>query len=71
MNTTIITSNEPAKVARAESALAKMEDVNMIDKWHMTKKITKVVWNFTTEEDARDIASYFMNRIGFEYVQRP
>ena len=68
--TTIITENDPVKVAIAESALTTMEDINIIDKWRKVRKIKRVFWNFTTEEDARYIASYFMNRIRFEYVQR-
>lgn len=70
MKTAIITNNDPAKVASAESALNRMEDMNMIDKWRKKTKILNVVWSFTTEEDARYIASYFMNRIGFDRVQR-
>lgn len=71
MKSTIITSYEPAKVSRAEAELESMRKANVIGEWYKTRKITKIVWNFASEVDARDIASMFMNRIGFEYVTRP
>ena len=71
MSATIITGNEPAKVARADSVLTVMEDENKIDKWYKTEKQTTVVWSFMEQSDTDRAAKLFMNRIGFEYVQRP
>lgn len=71
MKASIITSYEPAKVISAEKELGNMKQAKMIGEWDKVRKITKVVWNFETEEDAREVAPIFMNRFGFEYVQRP
>lgn len=71
MKSTVITGNEPAKVASAENELNNLKKANVIGEWYKTRKITKIVWNFASEADARDVASMFMNRIGFEYVSRP
>lgn len=71
MSATIITGNEPAKVARADSILSTWEDQNKIDKYYLTEKQTTVVWSFRENVDADLAARLFMNDIGFEYVQRP
>lgn len=71
MKSTIITEYDPAKVARAEAELDNMRKAKVIGEWYKTRKITKIVWNFKSESDARDIASIFMNRMGFESVSRP
>lgn len=71
MKNAVITSNEPVKVMQAENELSNMERANMIGTWHKTKKITKVVWEFSTEDDAKEMSSFFMNRVRFEEVLRP
>ena len=71
MKSTIITEYDPAKVARAEAELDSMRKANVIGEWYKTRKITKIVWNFKSESDARDITSIFINRMGFESVSRP
>lgn len=71
MKPSIITSYEPAKVSSAEKELGNMKQANMIGEWNKFRTITTVVWYFETEEDAREVAPLFMNRFGFEYVQRP
>ena len=71
MKSTIITEYEPAKVTNAEKELNNMKKANIIGEWYKTRKITKIVWSFASESDARDVSSMFMNRFGFEEVSRP
>ena len=69
-NNIVVTSLERDKFTWADSQLKQMKLANALGGYTTSKRLTKVVWNFATEEDAVWAANYFINRIGFEYVHR-
>lgn len=66
---TVITDKGLVPFEVAKDTLSMLEDINIIDKFHIRERANYVLWDFHEENDAAWFARWAMNN-GFEYVQR-